>query len=150
MLPGRLQKYSGSLYFLLTFKELVSSLLDLSVKLLRFLIKWKSSLWWKRLVGVEIVSLTFPCLLQKGKIFDVKIIQNHGSAVLLSISNCHSDHRELPYHLLTVFRQTLHMSVIVDNTKSILSQLQLQNQQNNSRRTSHRQFLGTLFWEKGL
>ena len=26
--------------------------------------------------------------------------------------------------LLTLFRQTLHMSVIVDNTKSILSQLQ--------------------------
>ena len=72
-----------SLYLLLTFKELVSSLLDSSIKLLRFLINWKNSLWWKRFVHVVIVSLAFPCLLQKGKIFEVQEMQNHGSAVLL-------------------------------------------------------------------
>ena len=77
MLPERLQKFSGHLYLLLTFKELISSLLDSSVKLLRFSIKWKSSLWWKKFVGVVIVSLAFPCLLQKGKIFDVQVVQNH-------------------------------------------------------------------------
>ena len=34
----------------------------------------KNSLWWKRFVGVVIVSLAFPCLLQKGKIFEVQEI----------------------------------------------------------------------------
>ena len=37
--------------------------------------------------------------------------------VTVITENCHSD-------LLTVFRQTLHMSIIADNRKSILSQLQ--------------------------
>ena len=103
MLPGRLQKYSGSLYLLLTFKELVSSLLESSVKLLRFLIKWKSSLWWKRFVGVVIVSLAFPCLLQKGyteprvrctfKHFIVKFIKiitfDMNPIVTVITENCH-------------------------------------------------------------
>ena len=75
MLSRRLQKYSVSLYLLLTLKELVPSLLDSSVKLLIFLIKWKSLLWWERFVGVVIVSLAFPCLLQKGKIFGVQVMQ---------------------------------------------------------------------------
>ena len=77
--------------FIKTFKELVSSLLDSSVKLSRFLIKWLNDLikvhdGKKRFFDVVVVSLAFPCLLQKGKIFEVQVIQNHRSAVLLSIS----------------------------------------------------------------
>ena len=40
----------------------------------------------KDFFDVVVVSLAFPCLLQKGKIFEVQVIQNHRSAVLLSIS----------------------------------------------------------------
>ena len=122
MLLRRLQKYSGSLYLWLTFKELISSLLDASVKLLRFLIKWKSLLRWKRFLGVAIVSLAFSCLLQKGKIFQVQEMQNrlvrrtfrHFIVKFIKVnifdiyeSNCHYDHRELPYQIFYKFLSKL-------------------------------------------
>ena len=63
----KVAKVFWSLYLLLTFKELVSWLLYSSVKSLRFLINWQSSLWWKRFVGVVIVSLVSLCLCRKVK-----------------------------------------------------------------------------------
>ena len=92
----------------------------------------------KRFVGMVIVSLALPWLLQNDKIFDVQVIQDHESAVLLIISKWILSRLlnliwiQLPQwsqriamsDILTVFRETLHMSVIVDNTKSMLSQLQ--------------------------
>ena len=73
VLPGRLQKYSGSSYLLLTIKELVSSLLDSSAKLLRFLIKWKNLLWWKRFIGVVVVFWVFHVYCRKVKYLMCKL-----------------------------------------------------------------------------
>ena len=89
---------------------------------------------------VKLVVILFFCNTRCDYVIlsEVQEIQNYKSTVLLSISYSSLSrllnfmwiqlsqwsHGIALWDLLTVFRQTLHTSVIVDNIKAILSQLQ--------------------------